>query len=168
MPEPSQNIINLAGKLLLDICTGSLDPTNLMTYKKIIFDNVRSSQIASSIREVRDMFCNNQVSISVVKFKFLERWLRESGDLSERKGDVCDRIILQVLSDATCRGIMVNSPNFYKSIILGTESSKLLAQMENVLKTLTDEAFINFSRLCGYELKRKTKSKTKIEDLNNI
>ena len=36
--------------------------------------------------------------------------------------------------------------------ILGTESSKLLAQMENVLKTLTDEAFINFARSCGYEL----------------
>ena len=52
--------------------------------------------------------------------------------------------------------------------ILGTESSKLLAKMENVLRTLTDKAFINFARSCGYELKRKTMSKTKIEDLNNI
>lgn len=159
MPEPSQNIINLAGKLLLDICTGSIDPTNLMTYIKIIFDNVRSSHIASYVREARNMFCNNQASISVVKFKFLERWLRESGDLSERKGDVCDKIISPVLSDATCRSIMVNSPNFYKSIIWGTESSKLLDQMENLLKSVTDEAFVNFAKTCGYELKKKEKDK---------
>ena len=45
--------------------------------------------------------------------------------------------------------------------ILGTESSKLLAQMGNVLKTLTDEAFINFAKSCGYELKKKDKGKDK-------
>lgn len=159
MPEPSQNIINLAGKLLLDICSGSIDPTNLMTYKKIIFDNVRSSHIASYIREARDMFCNNQASISVAKFKFLEKWFRESGDLSERKGGVCDEIISPIITDGTCRNLIVGNSNFYKSIILGNNSSKLKTQMENILKTVTDEAFVNFAKSCGYELKKKDKDK---------
>lgn len=159
MPEPSQNIINLAGKLLLDISSGSIDPTNLMTYKKVIFDNVRSSHIASSIREARDTFCNNQASISVAKFKFLEKWLRESGDLSERKGDVCDKIISPIITDGTCRNLIVGNSNFYKSIILGNNSSMLKTQMENILNTVTDEAFVNFAKSCGYELKKKDKDK---------
>lgn len=159
MPEPSENIIELAGKLMLDICNGSIDPTNLMTYKKIIFEKVQPSKITSPIREARDIFCNSQVSISVVKFKFLERWLRESGDLLERKGDVCDKIISPVLADESCRKLMVANSAFYKSIILGTNSSKLSAQMENILKSVTDEAFVNFAKSCGYELKKKDKDK---------
>lgn len=162
MPEPSQNIIDLAGKLLIDISDGSIDPTNLMMHMRIIFENVKSSQIASSIRESRDMFCNNKVNISVAKFKFLEKWLRESGDLTERKGSVCDEIISPIMADGTCRSLIVANSDFYKSIILGTNSSKLLVQMENLLKSVTDEAFINFAKSCGYELnKKKDKDKDK-------
>lgn len=160
MSEPSQNIIDLAGKLLIDISIGSIDPTNLMTYKKKIFDKVKSSQIASSIREARDMFCNNKANISIAKFKFLEKWLRESGDLSERKGSVCDEIISPIMADGTCRSLIIANSNFYKSIILGTNSSKLLAQMDNLLKSVTDETFINFARSCGYEIKKKDKDKS--------
>lgn len=161
LPEPSQNIIDFAGKLMLDIGNGSIDPTNLMPYKRIIFDNVESSHIASSIREVRDMFCNNKASISVAKFKFLEKWLRECGDLLNRKGEVCDEIISPILTDGTCRSIIVENSNFYKPIILSTNSSKLKAQMENVLKSVTDEAFAKFAKSCGYELKKDKEKKDK-------
>jgi hypothetical protein len=109
------------------------------------------------ITDLRTNFCNglSPYIMTIGKFIVLEKWLREQGRLNERIGDVFHFILIPVLSDPTCLNIIITQKEFYTSLINNSTneaSYELKEKFRILLKTNTDEQFIEFCRLLSVEI----------------
>ena len=155
LKELPQNLIDFAGRLMKDIGTGDLAVSKLAHYMSVLFSQLPPNKISSTLREIRNDFCNDKARMNESKFKFFEPWLRAEGSLNESKDGVCDNIINPIIKDPDCQHLILSNSSFYIGIIKDASSSALRATMEDILKKNPSPDFIEFAKECGVELKKK-------------
>lgn len=155
LKELPKNLIDFAGRLMKDIEAGDLATGKLAHYISVLFSPLSPDKISSTLREIRNDFCNDKARMNESKFKFFEPWLRAEGSLNESKGGVCDYIINPVIKDPECQQLILSNSSFYVSIIKDASSSALRATMEDILKNNPSPDFVEFAKGCGVELKKE-------------
>ena len=67
--------------------------------------------------KIRIEFCNKTKTITPAKFQFFEPWFRLHGNLSDRAGEVVDKIIKPVITDSVCKNLILENNKFYIALI---------------------------------------------------
>ena len=140
------NLTELGKKLLIDISSGNKDFSSLPDSFKNIIEKLDKRKIKSTIKDIRNDFCNGKKSIDSTKFQFFEPWFRLHGNLQGWAGDVIDKIVKPVIADATCRSLILQNQNFYIDLIntAGDDAYELKRNFRNIAKQNTDTQLIEF------------------------
>ena len=150
MKELPDNVTEFGKNILMDIATGT-QPLPLPEYFNNIIEKLDRSKINSTIRDIRDHFCNKVTTMDAIKFKFFEPWLREQGELENRMGDAVDRIIKPIINIDECRALIFQNEIFYTSLInkSGDHSYDLKESFRQNIKGTSDEKLISFANGIG-------------------
>lgn len=90
------------------------------------------------------------------KFLFFKDWFKSQGDMAtERAGNVADKIIKPIISDAECRNQILLDMNFYIQIINQgeDESNDLRKIIETMVVKSEDTHLIEFAKKIGIKKK---------------
>lgn len=147
MTEMPDNLTELGKKLLVDIAAGAQRIYPMPEYISALVSKLDMSKMKTTIKNIRNDFCNGKKTINSTIFKFFEELFRENGDLSDRAGDVVDKIVRPVISDAACRLMILQNSQFYISLIAnaGDEANELKKQLRNTAKTDQTTQFATFA-----------------------
>ena len=135
------NLTELGKKLLLDIAAGTQSISPMPDYINNIVNKLDMSEIKTTIKDIRNNFCNGNVLINPARFNFFEKLFREYGDLADRAGDVVDKIVRPVINDVNSRSMILANKDFYKDLIkkAGKESNELKKQIKQIIKSNPNE-----------------------------
>ncbi len=144
------NITEFGKKILLDIPDGT-QTLPLNDYYLSIISKLDKRKIVSTIKDMRNKFCNGQTIMNTSKFKFLESWLRQQGHLNERSGDVTDKILKPIINDIECRALILANKEFYISLINESrdEANDLRQNFSNNIKETKDAQLLTFAKQIG-------------------
>ena len=140
------NLTELGKKVLVDIASGVQNLNQMPDYLNVLIEKLDKRKIKTTIKDVRNDFCNGKIAINVTIFEYLEPWLRLHGSLIDRAGDVADKIIKPIIADATCRAIILQHKVFYIDLINSAEddSHELILRIRDICKTNSDPQFVEF------------------------
>ncbi len=140
------NLTEFGKKNLIDIASGSQDLNSLPDSFKNIIEKLDKRKIKSTIKDIRNDFCNGKKSISSIKFQFFEPWFRLHGNLSDRAGDVVDKIIRPIITNTECRLLILQNKDFYIDLIntAGDDAYELKKNFRNLAEQNTDTQLIEF------------------------
>lgn len=149
MPE---NIFNTGIHYLHEIAaTGAIPKDNSVRAK--IIANIDKSQTSASIKDIRDIFCDNtQIKISKNSFLFFAIWFEEQGDLMSRADRVVHKIIEPIIDDKECLQRILSKPNYYSELIkkAGDDASTTKQKLEKLINGgNADKQIIEFGKLIG-------------------
>lgn len=149
MPE---NIFNTGIHYLHEIAaTGAIPKDNSVRAK--IIANIDKSQTSASIKDIRDIFCDNtQIKISKNSFLFFAIWFEEQGDLMSRADRVVHKIIEPIIDDKECLQRILSKPNYYSELIkkAGDDASTTKQKLEKLINGgNVDKQIIEFGKLIG-------------------
>ena len=140
------NLTEFGKKLLIDIASGTQNLSSLPDYFKDIIERLDKRKIKSTITDIRNEFCNGTKNINATKFQFFESWFRQHGNLSDRAGDVVDKIVRPTITNAECRLLILQNKDFYVDLInvAGDDAYELKKNFRNLAKQNTDTQLIEF------------------------
>ena len=155
--ELPNNLLEFGLHLLKDVAFDQ-QSVPLYDYFSSIIDRIDKQKNPSIVTDIRNTFCNGQHNMSVQKFKLLEPWLREQGDLINRS-EVAEKIIRPIISDAECRKIILNNQDFYAKVINNCNNSanNLRNTIAEMIKTSHDVTIIAFAKSIGVDINNKEK-----------
>ena len=118
------NIFNIGTRYLIDVATNGIIPMDNSIQEKII-SRLDRSRMGGTAVIIRNMFCNSEIRINEQKFLYLERWLREKGELKGRAIDVVYNIIDPVVGNVDCLMLISENADFYVDLfsIVGEDST---------------------------------------------
>ena len=66
--------------------------------------------------------------------------------MSDRAGDVLDKIVKPVITDTTCQSLILQNKDFYIGLIhkAGDDAYELMNSLKNIVKPSTNKQFIEF------------------------
>ena len=140
------NLTEFGKKILIDIASGAQNFSSLPDCFKNIIARLDKRKIKSTITDIRNDFCNGKKAINAVKFQFFESWLRLHGNLKSQAGEVCDKIVKPIITDATCLSLILQNKDFYIDLIstAGDDAYELKRNFRNLAKQKTDTHLIEF------------------------
>ena len=151
------NLTEFGKKMLIGIASGSQSTTQMPAYLSGIIEKLDKRKIKTTIKDLRNDFCNGVRSINSTIFQFFEPWFRLHGNLSDRAGDVVAKIVKPVITDATCRNLILGNDEFYIALInqSGDDAFDLKQSIGKLIQNNSDESFIKFAKRIGVELKQE-------------
>ena len=111
------NLTEFGKKILIDIASGAQNSNSLPDCFKGVIEKLDKRKIKSTITDIRNEFCNKTKTITPAKFQFFEPWFRLHGNLSDRAGEVVDKIIKPVITDSVCKNLILENNKFYIALI---------------------------------------------------
>lgn len=141
-----ENLTEFAKMILVDISSGNQTTNQMPNLFKKIIEMIDYRKVKSTITDIRNEFCNGKRSINSNKFHFFESWFRLHGNLSDRAGDVLDKIVKPVITDTTCQSLILQNKDFYIGLIhkAGDDAYELMNSLKNIVKQSTNKQFIEF------------------------
>ena len=111
------NLTEFGKKILIDIASEAQNSNSLPDCFKGVIEKLDKRKIKSTITDIRNEFCNKTKTITPAKFQFFEPWFRLHGNLSDRAGEVVDKIIKPVITDSVCKNLILENNKFYIALI---------------------------------------------------
>lgn len=147
MDSLPDNLTEFGKRIMLDIAAGTQSISPMPEYLSILVEKLDISKIKTTIKNIRNDFCNGQKSINPTRFKFFEELFRLYGDMADRAGDAVDKIVRPVISDVDCRSMILQNSQFYITLITnaGDEATELKQQIRNIAETDKTEEFAEFA-----------------------
>lgn len=144
------NLFNIGTSYLIEIASNGNIPKQNDIKAKII-KKLDENKIGSTIIEIRNSFCNSQSNITAPKFKYLERWLRLYGNLSNRNNDVIHCIVEPIITNKECLDLIVSNADFYINLInnAGDEATVIKQKLQDIVNGSTDSSILNFAKSLG-------------------
>lgn len=155
-PLPN-NLFNLGIRYLTEVATHGIIPESNDLKDKII-NRLDKHKTTGYILEIRDKFCNSKSSINEKKFLYLERWLRQQGELKKRATEVVHKIIDPIIDDIKCLSLIINNSKFYAEIInVAGDVDVTKEKIQENVNSSDDPKLIEFSKQIGITKKQKQK-----------
>ena len=144
------NISDFGKRILQDIGNGTQSLPLPDEYSKII-ERIDKRTTYSIISTIRNELCNEQTSINIEKFKFLEQLFRTQGKLEDRANDVVDKILKPVISYEECWKLVLEQKEFYRSLIIraGNAANEFKQVLEKIVNETGDAALRQFAISIG-------------------
>ncbi len=161
---------NRAAVVLIENRIITVAPANLVEYAGMVLDGVAGGQITSSLPavhgdilslvqpsligdrviEIRNKFCNTSVAMTAYKFRILEPWLREAGDLRSRH-DCVSKILLPVVGNDECLRLILDNASFYAELVneAGNQADSFKSRIQQKLKDNATDDLIAFAQAIG-------------------
>jgi len=141
------NLFNLGVRYLIEVATKDIVPKENGVKDRII-NKLDKRKTGSTILEIRNKFCNSESAVNEDKFLYLERWLRQQGELKKRATEVIHKIIDPIIDDTNSLNLIVDNPDFYAEII--NTASDINATKEKIQKKVNsseeDSKLIEFAK----------------------
>jgi len=147
------NLIEFGRKVVMDIATGKQSiPDNTDIIGKII-EKIPVSNLTTTIKDIRDEFCNKQYQMSPDIFVCLETRLREKGKLLERADRVTSNILQPILDNQSCLNLLLLHSEFYATIIneAGDDAIDFKENIRRKLENSDNQDLINFANKIGIQ-----------------
>lgn len=123
MKSLPENVSGFGKKILQDIASGT-QSLPLNEYLKAIVDKLNKEEMASTMIEIKNNFCNGKGNgINAPKFILLEPWLRERGSLNDNADGVVVKILMPIINDSTCLNLIIKAPDNYYTKLIGNASN---------------------------------------------
>lgn len=150
-----ENIDILGKHIMKDVASGSQSLPLPEIYQSII-NKLDNHNTKATIKDIKNSFCNGTATMNKSKFLFFKDWFKSQGDMAtERAGNVADKIIKPIISDAECRNQILLDMNFYIQIINQgeDESNDLRKIIETMVVKSEDTHLIEFAKKIGIKKK---------------
>lgn len=150
------NLTEFGKKILIDIASGTQPTSQLPDYSSSIIEKLDKRRTKTTIKDIRNDFCNGTKAINAAKFQFFESWFRLQGDLAERT-DSINKIIKPIMSDPNSLSLILQHEEFYINLINRGEddSFELKQSFRKYIQGNTDERIIEFAKKIGIEFASK-------------
>ena len=142
------NLSEFGKRILKDIASSTQPiPKDTDLFQKII-DKLAKEETSAQIKDIRDMFCNSQSTITPQLFLFLMPWFEHQGDLLPRSADVVHKIIEPVIDDNNCLEILLSKIDYFSKIInnAGDDATGIRKKIKEKLETNKDERLIKLAK----------------------
>lgn len=151
-PMP-QNVVTYIGKLYESY---AINNNTLSDYNKKIMLIVDLNSIGHVFIKLGNKYCNSTITISQDHFIFLEKGLREHGQIEKRADNTLTYIIKPMFKHTQTRSIIITNKDYYVGII---NSAKERSDFDNYIKELIestdDNSIIQFGNLIGINKSEK-------------
>lgn len=146
-----ENIFNIGIRYVKEVASNGIIPKENSVKARII-KRLDKRKTATTIEEIRNMFCNSQSTITIQKFQYLENLLREQGNLKNRATEVVHHIIDPIANDNTCLKLLSDNAGFYKDLfdVAGDDAIPTKQKIEKTINSgNADEKILEFGKLIG-------------------
>ncbi len=143
-----ENIDNFGKQIMKDVAAGT-QSLPLPEIHQSIINKLNKHNTKTTIKDIKNDFCNGVVAINKSKFLFFKDWFKLQGDMiAERAGSVTDKILKPIINDNDCRSQILLDMNFYIQIINngGDESNDLRKAVETLANNFKDSQLVEFGR----------------------
>lgn len=156
MKELPSNLTEFGKLILTDIAKGT-QTLPLSKYYEEIIGKIDKRRTRTTVKEIRDIYCNNNALISAEQFLYLESWFREQGSLSSRSGEVVDKILKPVINHNECRLKLIENEDFYVTLIngAGDDSFDFKEKLKDLIKDSSDTSLQNFAHKISIEIENE-------------
>ena len=142
------NIFNIGTRYLKDVATNGIIPKDNSIQEKII-SRLDRSRMGGTVVKIRNMFCNSEIRINEQNFLYLERWLREKGELKSRAKDVVYNIIDPVVENVDCLMLISGNADFYVDLfsVVGEDSTPTKEKIQKFINKYNEnQQIIEFAK----------------------
>lgn len=154
-----ENIFNIGIRYLKEVASNGTIPQENSVRARII-ERLDKKRTGAAIEEIRNLFCNSQSTITTQKFRYLENWLRQQGQLKSRASEVVHHIIDPITNDNACLKLLSDNAGFYKDLfdVAGDEATPTKQKIEKTINSgNADEKILEFGKLIGITKENKDK-----------
>jgi len=147
----SDNVFKIGIRYLKEVATNNVVPADNSVRAKIIA-RLDKRKTGGCVEDIRDKFCNSQCAITVQNFKYLEKWLREQGELKHRSKEVVHRIIDPIINNHECFMLMVDYQKFYAELLnsAGEDVTSTKQKIQAIINgNNVDDRVLEFGKLIG-------------------
>lgn len=143
-----ENIDTFGKHIMKDVAAGT-QSLPLPEIHQSIIDKLDKHNTKTTIKDIKNDFCNGVVAMNKSKFLFFEDWFKLQGDMiTERAGSVADKIIKPIIIDNDCRSQILLDMNFYIQIINsgGDESNDLRKEVGKLVDNFKTPQLVEFAK----------------------